>query len=107
MDLKIYYSKIREAEKKIPEAFAVVTSRETADGGKPGVYTEVPRRLAAKMIVEGLADLAEPEDAAGFRARQAEAKRVADEQALAAKVELRVVSQTELDRLKANLGKKD
>ena len=58
MDLKIYYQKIREVEARIEEQFPIVISKETADGGHAGTATEVPRRLAAKMIVEGLARIA-------------------------------------------------
>ncbi len=46
----------------------VVVSRETPDGGKPGVKTDVPRSLAAKLIVEDQAALASPEETAQFRA---------------------------------------
>ncbi len=41
MDLKIYYQKIRERKREIDEPFPVVMSRETQDGGKAGVSTEV------------------------------------------------------------------
>jgi hypothetical protein len=64
MDLRIYYQKVRDTEAKIAEDFPVVVSRETPDGGKPGVRTQVPRRIAAKMIVEGIADLAKPKEKA-------------------------------------------
>jgi len=43
-------------------------SRETPDGGRAGVKTQVPRALAARMIVEEKADLATPEEAEEFRA---------------------------------------
>ena len=63
MDLRIYYQKLRDMEAKIPEEFPTVVSRETPDGGKAGTKTQVPRRMAAKLIVEGLADLvAKPKD---------------------------------------------
>ena len=62
MDLRGYYQKIREVESKIADAFAVIMSLETPDGGKAGTQTEVTRSLAAKMIVNGLAKLAEAED---------------------------------------------
>ena len=55
MDLKVYYQKIRDIEKSIEDAFAVIVSLETPDGGKPGTLTEVSPGLAAKMIVEGVA----------------------------------------------------
>jgi hypothetical protein len=68
MDLRVYYRKIRKIEAELPEPFVVVLSRETPDGGKPGVKTEVPRSLAAKLIVEDQATLATPEETAEFRA---------------------------------------
>src|SRR5262245_1736380 len=106
MDLKVYYSKIREVEAQIVEEFPVVLSRETSDGGKAGVYTEVPKRLAAKLVVDGLAALAKQDDGEAFRASLREALRTAEELAMASKVELRVVSAAELERLKGK-GKKE
>ncbi len=47
MDLRVYYQKIRKFEAEIPEPFVVLVSRETPDGGKAGVKTDVPRSLAA------------------------------------------------------------
>ena len=99
MDLRLYYQKIRDMESKITEAFPVVVSNETADGGKPGALTEVTPGIAARMVVEGSAHLATAAEAKAFRAVQAEAKRVAD-QAAAAKVQFTVVSTSELYKLK-------
>jgi molybdenum-dependent DNA-binding transcriptional regulator ModE len=103
MDLKLYYQKIRDMESKITEAFPVVVSVETPDGGKAGVLTEVTPGIAAKMLVEGAARLATAQEAKAFRAGQAEAKRAADE-AAAAKVQFTVVSTTELNKLKSAPG---
>ncbi len=100
MDLKLYYQKIREAESKITEAFPIVVSNETADGGKPGVPTEVTPGIAARMLVEGAVRLATAQEAQAFRAAQAEAKRVADQEAAAAKVQFTVLSTAELNKLK-------
>ena len=100
MDLRLYYQKIRDMESKITEAFPVVVSNETADGGKPGVLTEVTPGIAAKMLVEGVVRLATAEEAMAFRTAQAEAKRVADQAAAAARVQFTVLSTTELNRLK-------
>jgi hypothetical protein len=50
--------KIRDTEATIPTPFTVVISLPTDDGGKKGVLVEVPRHLAAKMVVEGSAQLA-------------------------------------------------
>jgi hypothetical protein len=67
MDLLAYYEKIRKMEAAIDTVFAVVSSRATPDGGRAGVKTELPRAVAARLIVDGKADLADPEDAARFR----------------------------------------
>jgi hypothetical protein len=68
MDLRAFYQTIRQIAAEIAEDAAVVISRETSDGGRAGVKTEVPRDVAARMIAEGKAELASPEHAAEFRA---------------------------------------
>jgi hypothetical protein len=68
MDLRAFYQTIRKITAEITEEAAVIISRETSDGGRAGVMTEVPRGLAARLIAEGKADLAGPEEAAEFRA---------------------------------------
>ena len=100
MDLRVYYQKIREMETKIADEFPLVVSVETADGGKGGTKTEVPRRLAAKLLVEGTVRLASKDEMKAHREALAEAKRVADRAAAAAKVQLTVLSVTELDKLR-------
>ena len=60
MDMRLYYQKIRDMEAKIADEFVTIVSRETADGGKEGTKTEVPRRVAAKLVVEGVATLFQP-----------------------------------------------
>jgi hypothetical protein len=101
MDLQVYYQKIREMEKTIVDEFPLLVSMETADGGKGGTKTEVPRRLAAKLLVEGLARLASKEELKVYRELLAEAKRVAERAAAAARLQLTVLSTTELDRLRS------
>jgi hypothetical protein len=100
MDLQLYYQKIRDFASTITEEFPVVLSRETADGGRNGILSEVGVRLAAKMVVEGSARLATQEEAEAFRQAHAEAKRIADQEAAAAKVQLTVLSTDELKRLR-------
>jgi len=73
MDLRAYYERVREIEALIGEGFAVVISRTTADGGRAGVKTELPRAVAARLIADGKADLASPEETAQHRS-QAEAR---------------------------------
>jgi hypothetical protein len=67
MDLRAYYQKIRKIEAGIAGAYAVVVSRDTPDGGRRGVKSDVPRSLAARLIADGKADLAEDQNAADRR----------------------------------------
>ena len=101
MDLRSYYQKIRDFESKIADEFAIVVSLETTDGGKPGTLTEVPSGIAAKMMVDGSARLAHPDEATRFRARQAEASQAAEQEAAAGRVQLSVVPTSELNQLKS------
>lgn len=78
MDLRVFYQKIKQAEEAILETFVVVVSRETPDGGRAGLKTEVPRGLAARLVVEGRAVLASVEEAEAYRAELAEIKRKAE-----------------------------
>ena len=91
MDIRVYYRKIREAEGKMSEDSVVVRSLETADGGRAGVLTEVSRRNAAKLIVEGRAELVNAEDAAKFRQSVRDAKVAADESEAAKRLEFTFV----------------
>jgi len=101
MDLRAYYQKIRDIESQIAEEFAVVVSLETADGGKADTLTEVSRGIAAKMVVDGFARIASPQQATDFRAQQAEASRAAEQEAAAGRVHLSVVPTSELNQLKS------
>ena len=101
MDLQVYYQKIREMEGKMADEFPLVVSLETADGGKGGTKTEVPRRIAAKLLVEGQARLASKDEMKAHREALAEAKRSAERAEAAARLQLTVLSTTELDRLRS------
>ena len=91
MDLKLYYTKIREQASKIEDPFPVVVSAATQDGGKAGMQTEVPKAVAARMIVDGVAKLATREATDLFRRANYAAKARADEEAEAAKLRFAVV----------------
>lgn len=91
MDLTMYYQKIRDEQARITEDYPVVVSLETADGGKAGVRTEVPKALAARMLVDGLVREATPAETKAFRDAKAAAKQAADAAAEAAKVQLNIV----------------
>jgi len=99
MDLKLYYQKIRDTESKIPDAFPLIISQQTDDGGKAGSCAEVTRAVAAKMITEGTARLAMAEEAKAYREGRAEAKRMADQEAEVAKVHVTVMPAAEVARL--------
>lgn len=100
MDLQIYYKKIRETEESLSSPSVVVVSHETPDGGREGVRTEVSRRIAAKLIVEGSARLATAEEARNFQEQKSENKRRADQIAAASRMQFTVVSPAELRKLK-------
>ena len=100
MNLRTYYQKLREIEQALVEPFLVLESNETADGGKEGVLTEVPRQVAAKMIVDGRAHLAGEQAVREFHQQKAEAKRVADQEVVANKMQMMFVPATELPKTK-------
>ena len=102
MDLQVYYQKIRDMEKTVVDEFPLMVSVETSDGGKNGTKTEVPRRLAAKLLVEGQARLASKDELKGHRDSLAEATRMAERATAAARLQLTVLSTTELDRLRSS-----
>jgi len=96
MDLQVYYQKLRQIEAGIAESDVVVVSLETPDGGKPGVRAEVPREIAAKLVLESRARLASEEESSSFREGVAEAKRIADQAAAASRMQFTVVSEADL-----------
>lgn len=107
MDLQVYYRKIRELEESLKDPSVVVVSLETPGGGRAGVRTEVARRIAARMIVEGGARLASAEESREFLEDNAEAKRRADQVAAAARMQFAVVTPHEFRRLKGGQAAKE
>ena len=81
MDLTAFYEKIRAAAAEIAEPFPIVMSIATAAGGRDGTPIEVTRQVAAKMIVEGTAQIAKPAEARRFREQQTEARRLSRREA--------------------------
>ena len=100
MDLQVYFKKIRAMEDSLKEPSPILVSLETQDGGRAGVRTEVPRRTAATMIVEGAARLATAEEAREFQEQNAEAKRQAEQLAAASRMQFTVVASNEIRKLK-------
>lgn len=93
MDLRLYYSKIREVEGLLIDPYVVLVSLATADGGKAGVLTEAARHQAAKQIAEGRARPATEEESQDFHAENAQKKRVRDELEAINKVQFVVMPQ--------------
>lgn len=104
MDLQIYYRKIRDIEDSLPDQSVTLVSLETPDGGRAGLCTEAPRRIAAKMLVEGAARLATAEEARNFQEQNLEAKRQADQISAAARLQFTVVSPSELRKLRSTMA---
>jgi cell division septum initiation protein DivIVA len=107
MDLQMHYSKIRQEEQRIAEDFPVISSHESADGGKAGVLVEVTRRIAARFITLGLARIANAEEKKIFQDAKAEAKRVADDALETAKQVAAGFAIRGIEKLQAGLGPKE
>jgi hypothetical protein len=101
MDLRAFYQKLRQLERSIVEPHVVISSEETPDGGRAGVLTETPRELAARLVVEGKARLATPEEAQKFREEAAEAKRLTEQAIAASRVQVTVLSEADLRGLRS------
>ena len=100
MDVRLYYQKIRELERNFKGTFPVVVSQETPDGGAAGVKTEVPVHIAARMIVDGRAVLASETEAKDFVEQNKAAKNTADQVHAARRMNVTVVSDSDLQVLK-------
>ncbi|MEO7651382.1 MAG: hypothetical protein ABIZ80_13035 [Bryobacteraceae bacterium] len=105
MDLRMYYQKIRETEQKLPD-FPVLSSLESPDGGRPGVLSETTRAVGAKMIVEGRSRLATDEETQEFRAQKVEAQRIAEQMDASRRVQVTVISESDLRALKSGRSSK-
>jgi hypothetical protein len=91
MDLRAYYRKVRDTEATMPSPHVVMVSLATPDGGKPGVVTEAPTPIAARMVVEASARQATEAEAQNFHEQHAAAKQAAEDAAQANKLQIVVV----------------
>ncbi len=104
MDLRQYFRKIREVEAALKDNFPLLVSLETADGGKAGLITELPRFDAAKMIVDGRAVPASEEEKEFYREQQISAKNASEKAELARRVQIAIITD---DGLKHQLSTMD
>jgi hypothetical protein len=100
MDLRAYYQKIKDAEALLTGDSLVVVSLATPEGGKAGVRTEVPRMVAAKLLVEGRARLATEEETLKFHAANCEAREKFDHEETARRVQVMVIPSQDLRKSK-------
>jgi len=109
MDLRGYYRRIRETEASIEEEFPVIKSLSTEDGGNAGQFTEVLRAIAARMIADGIAELASALEAREFRNRGEEARKREEQRRRAAEIQFTILSEADLRTLQgsARKGRKD
>lgn len=95
MDLKHFYSEVALVEEQIEGKDTLTVSLATGDGGKPGVISEVPKRMAAELVVGKKARLATPDEVDYYRLEQAEAHKRKHEESLAQRVQVTLVSENE------------
>lgn len=107
MDVKQYYRKIHDVEAGLKDKYPMVISLETPDGGKAGVVSEVSRPLAAKLIVEGRAALANDAEIERYRQEQAEAKRSAEKAELAKRLQVAIIADPEVKKNLSGSKKSD
>jgi len=100
MDLRMFYQKLRKMEQEIADPHVIVISQETSDGGKAGQKAEVSRSIAARLILEGRARLANAEETAEYRRATDQALQEAEQRATANKVQLNVISDADLRAIK-------
>jgi len=99
MDLKAYYRRINEVERRIEEEYPVLRSLPTASGAGGGRLTETTRAIAARMIANGQAELVSPDEAQAFRTAAAEAARREAERRRASQIQFNVVTEETLREL--------
>ena len=97
MDVRQYYRKLRDIEANISEAYPLVVSLETADGGRPGVVSEVSRYVAAKLILEGRAVVATEREKLAYLEQQATAKKASYKADLARRVQVAIIADSDVD----------
>jgi hypothetical protein len=109
MDLKAYYRKIKGVADSIEEEFPIVRSLAREDGGKAGRLVEVSRALAARMVADGVAELAGAEESTSFRAQVEQARMKEEQRRRAAEIQFTILSEADLRALQgaARRGRKE
>lgn len=100
MDLKAYYKKVREAEAALTGEHLVMVSLATSEGGKPGVKTEAPRAVCARLIAEGCARVATDEEAKAFHEAHLAAREKHEQDEAARRVQVVIIPSSEAKKPK-------
>ena len=95
MDVRLYFQKVRQVESTIADAYVIVVSLETPDGGKAGSRTEVSKGMAAKLIVDGRVRLATVEETEHYRTEMMEAREAVEQQNAANRLQVTLVQDAE------------
>ena len=106
MDMRQFFQKIKEIEDLINLAEVILVSNKTDDGGKAGVKNEVKRSQAARMIAEGKARLATEDETKNFHECAAEAFKAGQDAMNSGKVQLAVLTDSEMKAIKSALKTK-
>jgi hypothetical protein len=94
MDVKTYYRKLRETEGLLPDE-VVLVSKDTPEGGRAGRFTEATRAVAARLIVEGVAERATEADAERYREQVRENHSEETRRRAAASIQVNVITEAQ------------
>lgn len=100
MDLRSYYTRIRETEELLTGEHLVIFSLKTSEGGKEGVRTETSRAIAARLIAEGRARVATDEEAIEFYETHRASKERIDNEEAARRLQVMVIPASDFKKSK-------
>ena len=100
MDLRSYYGKVRDAEATLAGEHFVMVSLATSEGGKAGVRTQVPRSIAARLIAETRARVANDEESQEFHETNRVAREQYEQEEAASRVQVVVVPARQAKKLR-------
>ncbi len=103
MDLRAFFQKIRQVEREIAGTHAIVVSNETSDGGRPGQVSEVAKGVAARMIVEGRARLATPDERTQYQTEMTQGVEAVKRRELVGRAQVRLLSDSDIEALRSAL----
>jgi len=103
VDLTVFYRKVRQLETEIAGDHAVVVSNDTPDGGVSGRTANVPKAIAARLVVEGKARLATPEESERHHTETAHAIEAGRKRELLGRAQIRLLSDGDIEALRGAL----